>query len=153
MSADLQLLAARIQVAHARGERLDLDEAMVSRLPEFEAQQRAMRDAPPRFLSELDRDVRGKSTLMIGLTNVTFQLAQDGLAAGIEGLFAPDSVVMVGGGGKGIVLPPDFEDIIARFAGVPAIDVFYGMSELNTFSRRCERGGYHVAPTSVLYLL
>jgi hypothetical protein len=153
MSADLQLLAARLRMARARGERLEVDESLLARRREFEAQQREMRDAVPRFLAQLDSDVRGKPVVLLGLSNVTFQLAQAGIEAGIEGLFAPYSVVMVGGGGKGVVLPPDFEDIIARFAGVPAIDNLYGMSEINAVNWRCEKGRYHIAPTTVLYML
>ena len=153
MSADLQLLAARVRAAQARGERLDLDESLVLRQAEFEAQQRELRDAVPRYLAELDSEVRGKSAFVCGLSNVTFQLAQAGIAAGIEDLFAPDTVVTVGGGGKGIALPPDFEEIIARFTGVAAIDVIYGMSEVNAANRRCERGRYHIVPTAVLYVL
>jgi hypothetical protein len=153
MSADLQLLAARLRLARARGERLDVDESLLARRPEFEAQQREMRDALPRLLAQLDSDVRGKPVVLLGLSNVTFQLAHAGIEAGIEGLFAPDSSVTVGGGGKGVVLPPEFEEIIARFAGVPAIDNLYGMSEINSVNRRCAHGRYHIAPTTVLYML
>jgi hypothetical protein len=153
MSADLQLFAARLRAAQARGERVNVDGSLLARRSEFEAQQREMRDAVPRFLGELDSEVRGKPVILLGLTNVTLQLAQAGIEAGIEGLFAPESQVAVGGGGKGIVLPPDFEDIIARFAGVPAIDNVYGMSEVNAANRRCSQGRYHIAPTTVLYML
>ena len=153
MSADLLLLAGRLRAAQARGERLDVDEPLLARRAEFEAEQREMRYSVPRFLAELDAHVRGKFVFLLGLTNITFQLAQAGIEAGIEGLFAPDSVVQVGGGGKGIVLPADFEEVIGRFAGVPAIDNVYGMSEVNATHRRCERGRYHIAPTAVLYVL
>jgi hypothetical protein len=153
MSADLLLLAARLRAAQVRGERLDVDESLLTRRPEFEAQQREIREAVPRFLAELDAHVRGNSVFLHGLANVTFQLAQAGIETGIEGLFAPDSVVTVGGGGKGVVLPPEFEEVIARFAGVAAIDNVYGMSEVNASHRRCERGRYHIAPTAVLYVL
>ncbi|HYZ30261.1 MAG TPA: hypothetical protein VE570_14460 [Thermoleophilaceae bacterium] len=153
MSADLQLFAARLKLAQARGERLDVDESLLARRAEFETQQREMRDAVPRFLAELDSQVRDKSVFMLGVTNVTLELAQAGIAAGIEGLFARESRVMIGGGAKGVVLPPDFEQIIARFTGVPAVENVYGMSEVNAANRRCVQGRYHIAPTTVLYML
>ena len=153
MSADLQLFAARLKLAEARGERPDVDESLLARSDEFEAQQREMRNALPRFLAELDTEVRGKPVLVLGLTNVTLQLAQAGIDAGIEALFAPESRVVVGGGGKGVALPPDFEGIIGRFAGVPAVENTYGMSELGSANRRCVQGRYHIAPTTILYML
>jgi len=153
MSADLQLLAARVRIAQARGERLDVDEALRARLPEFEAQQREMREAVPRFLHELDTNVRGKRVFLVGLSNIMFGLAEAGIAAGIEDLFAPDSIVIVGGGGKGTTLPPDYEQVIERFTGAPSLGSGYSMSELNSANQRCEQGDYHIWPTSIFYVL
>jgi hypothetical protein len=63
-----------------------------------------------------------------------------------DGGFHPQSIVMAGGGVKGIALPPDYKAQVDRFYGNVIRPGAYGMTELAQLMPRCEAGRYHRAP-------
>jgi hypothetical protein len=63
-----------------------------------------------------------------------------------DGDFHPQSIVMAGGGVKGIALPPDYKEQVDRFYGPVLRPGAYGMTELAQLMPRCEAGRYHRAP-------
>jgi len=63
-----------------------------------------------------------------------------------DGDFHPKSIVMAGGGVKGIALPPDYKAQVDRFYGAVVRPGAYGMTELAQLMPRCEAGRYHRAP-------
>ena len=87
-----------------------------------------------RFLQEKLRELAGQRVFVMGAYNLLYELATEGLGRGLEAVFAPGSVVASGGGAKGIVLPPDWQEPVLRFFGVDHLSMGYGMSEE---SRRC----------------
>jgi hypothetical protein len=82
-----------------------------------------------------------------------YQVAQQGLKHGIRAQFAPGSVVMGGGGAKGMPLAADTEAVICEFFGTERMTQCYGMTELNSFSVLCEHDHYHVLPWTTVFLL
>jgi hypothetical protein len=94
-------------------------------------------------------DNRDKKLLMVGMFATLFKVAETLQSMGYGGKdFHAENSLMVGGGLKGAVLPPDYrERILAAFNIAPKrVYHFYSMQELNTHMPRCEEGQYHVPP-------
>lgn len=70
-----------------------------------------------------------------------------------DGDFHPDCVVNAGGGVKGIALPDDYKEQVARFFGPAIRPGAYGMTELAQVMPRCEAGRYHRAPGLIWLIL
>jgi hypothetical protein len=70
-----------------------------------------------------------------------------------EGGFHPDSIYLGSGGTKGLALPDDYQEQVARFFGGARRYRGYGMSETSTHSPVCEDGRFHVPPWLTLFVL
>ncbi len=155
LSADMMLLATRRRVAAAKGQldQLVIDPELESRHDEFAAQQRDMPRHVAEFFDAMRTRLAGKRVFMLGTSNLLYTLAQDGLKRGLRNVFAPDSVIITGGGGKGIVLPPDWQDVAKEFLGVSRLHNNYGMSELMGQYPSCTNGHHHGTPGLIPYIL
>ena len=61
--------------------------------------------------------------------------------------FAPDSVVIIGGGMKAYKdAPVDWQDRILSFLGAQRLNAQYGMSEISAQAPQCREGFYHFLP-------
>ncbi len=155
ISSDLMWLAGRLRKAEARGDlsRLDVPENLLARRGELEAMQR---EAPARqaaFIQEMVDQLKGQKVFAMGTTPMFYQIAQAGLEAGVRQVFSPDSVVMGGGGAKGMVLPENVNEVILEFFGARKMCASYGMTELNTFFVSCEHNHYHFVPWVTPFVL
>jgi hypothetical protein len=153
-SADLTWLAARLRAAQAKGDhsRIDVPETLLARRAEWE---RIVADTPARqsaFIREQVPELRGQRVFALGITTLFHEIARSGLEAGVRAEFAPNSVVMAGGGGKGTVLPDDADDVIRAFFGVELRGA-YGMTELNFYLITCEHERLHIPPWVTILLL
>lgn len=70
-----------------------------------------------------------------------------------DGEFHPQTVIGAGGGVKGISLPPDYKEQVARFYGKVIRPAAYGMTEMMQLMPRCEAGRYHRAPGLIMLVL
>ena len=154
LSADLLLLGARLKAAAAGG-RADLgaDPGLAARRGEFEALQRDMPAQVARFFADMRNRLAGQRVFVLATSNMLYTMARDGLAQGISGVFAADSVVITGGGGKGLELPADWRDTVRRFLGAGSVHDCYGMSEMAGQFIACEHGHYHAVPWIVPFVL
>lgn len=155
LSADLMSLSGRIRVAQAKGE---LDKIQLTA---------GMREALRRYLEEMERrpletdafmqqmmtQLKGERVLLTSQTSYLVQAAQDGIARGIRGVFARDSIGAVGGGGKGVVLPDNWEKLISEFSGIPTWRLSYGMTEITGNLPLCSEGYYHAAAYHIPFVL
>ena len=153
-SADLTWLAARLRAAQAKGDtsRIDVPETLLARRAEWE---RIVADTPTRqaaFIREKVPEMRGQRVFALGLTNLFYDIARSGLNAGVRAEFAPNSVVMAGGGGKGSVLPDDADEVIRSFFGVELRGA-YGMTEQNFYLVTCGHERLHIPPWVTVLLL
>lgn len=155
MSADVMFLAARLRRAQARGEMdtLVVSPVLKARRAEFEELQKNLSQSLAKLFEDMLVKLKGKRVMLIGQTLAILDFARNGLAAGMENVFAPGSIVQTGGGQKGQMLPEDWEDTIRRFTGVPRIAHTYGMTELNMVCYRCDNGRYHIPPWVIPYIL
>lgn len=154
-SADLMWLAARLRAAQAKGDagRIDVPENLLARRGEWEKLQAEMPGLQSAFIREMVPQLAGERVLALGITGMFYEIARNGLDAGTRAAFAPGSVVTGGGGGKGVVLPDDAEEVICRFFGVERLRDSYGMTEQNFYLNSCEHDRFHLPPWVVLLLL
>lgn len=80
-------------------------------------------------------------------------MALAALASGMEGLFAPDSLVTTGGGTKGRGIADDWEEKVKRFVGVDRLQHIYAMTEQTGINKLCENDRYHFEPWIVPFVL
>lgn len=155
LSSDGMLFAARLALARSRGEDQDLEinPALVARRQHFLREQQEMAEDIPRFITALAGQLQGKRVWLFGTWNVLYRIARAALDEGLEGVFAPDSLVTAGGGAKGRVLPDDWEQTVMRFAGVARLQHAYAMTESTGVSKLCEFDRYHYEPWIVPFVL
>ena len=154
-SADLMYLAARIRAAQAKGDagRVDVPDNILSRREEWQRLQDEMPQLQSDFIRKMVPQLAGERVMAMGITGMFYEIARSGLDAGARADFAPGSVVVGGGGGKGIVLPPDAEDVICKFFGVERLRDSFGMTEQNFYTNSCEHDRFHVPPWVAVLLL
>jgi hypothetical protein len=155
IDTDLMFLASKMRAAASRGEldRLVIDPALAARKDEFIAMQaRQPRDLDV-FFTMLSEKLRGRRVFMIGSYNIMYDVARAGLDRGVKKVFSRDSVILTGGGLKGVSLPADYMDVIGEFLGVDRIQEGYGFSEQSAFHWACAQGRYHVQPWVIPFIL
>ncbi|MCB2061295.1 MAG: hypothetical protein R3E09_03445 [Novosphingobium sp.] len=154
-SADLMYLAARVKAAQGKGDasRIDVPDAILARRGEWEKLQQEMPQLQSEFIRGMVPKLEGERVLALGITVMFYEIAKAGLEAGGRANFASGSAVVGGGGGKGVKLPDNVDDIICDFFGVDSVRGSYGMSEQNFYCNSCEVGHYHVHPWVAVLLL
>jgi hypothetical protein len=155
VSTDLMFLGSKLRAAAARGDldRIEIDPDLLARKAEFEALQARMPDDMAAFLQDKLRELAGHRVFVMGSYNLLYELATEGIARGVDGVFAPDSVVASGGGAKGLVVPDNWQEPVLQFFGVDSVKMGYGMSEVSAMHMMCEQGRYHVQPWIIPYVL
>jgi hypothetical protein len=163
---DVMYLAARLHAAQARGDsRADVPASLLERRSEIEATERERPVRAAAWMETLTSKLDGERVFIMGPAPLIYDVAVAGLAEGRTCNFAANSSVQPGmhrhgehgvapAGGKGIVLPDDWEDVIERFLNFPGeYGYFYGFSEQTALSVRCEEGRMHLPPWSVPLIL
>jgi hypothetical protein len=128
----------------------------VAELQRSRAQQAEVRDDMAALVGKII-DGRREPAIYWGTPAQWWDVTQMARERGVaDGEFHPDSVVMIGGGLKGVQLPPDFEEQILGFLGLDATRVHrgYGMAELATpMFTACIESRYHLPPWIVPMIL
>ncbi|TAL04266.1 MAG: hypothetical protein EPO08_01795 [Rhodospirillaceae bacterium] len=155
ISSDLMWLAARLRAAAAKGDvtRVDVPEVLLARRAELE---RMQKDAPGQqsaFIARVAKELTGKRVFAMGTSPMFYDVARRGLAEGARNKFGPGSILMGGGGHKGMVMPEGWQNDCLEFFGLERMLMGYGMTEMNSFSITCEHGHYHLLPWVTLFIL
>jgi hypothetical protein len=155
LSADLLSLGGRLSAANAKGDlgRAQIAPVLLARQAEFIEEQKQAPARRAAFYDAIAEQLRGKKVLLSANWSMLYEMAEQGRTRGLNRVFSPDSLVMVAGGTKGKVLPPDFRRQSMDFLGVETIAEGYGMSELTGLMPKCGAGKYHLKPWLVGYLL
>lgn len=155
-SADLMYLAARLRAAAVKGDvsRVDVPTALLGRRPELEAMQQAKEAAKSPYIDRICHDLDGKRAYIAGFPAVLYDIAIRGLKEGKKCRLEAKSVIGSGGGGKGVMIPDDWEEKCREFFGVSEIQQSYGMAEqAASCAVTCNHGRYHIQPWTIPYLL
>jgi len=153
-SADLISLVGRIRVAQARGNlgQLRLSEKTRVALKRFLEEQQQRPQQMADFFGRMVNELRGQRVFMTLQATFLFQGSRAGLSQGMRGVFAPDSLCLTGGAGKGVAMAPNWLELRREFTGMN-IKLAYAMTELIGSMPRCPRGNYHPVPYHVPFLL
>lgn len=155
LSSDVLLLSSRIRVASARGEldSLEIRPDLLARREEFVELEANREENLSKFFDHLGVALKGKKIFMQATPGMLYQTAEAGLQRGFRNVFAPDSIIVAGGGAKGVPLPLDWVDIVREYTGADRVIQLYGMSELLTFNPICEHDHYHILPGTIPFIL
>lgn len=155
LSTDLMWLAGRLRAAAAKGDvtKIDVPESLLARRAELEEMQKNNPAYQTAWIRKMVDELKGQRVFAMGTTHIFYDVARRALDEGVRGVLTPDSVVMGGGGAKGMELPENVDEIILEFFGVPRMVKGYGMTELNSFSMTCEHQHYHFLPWLVAFVL
>ncbi len=154
LSPDVLSLAGRAAAAGARGalDQLDIHPELLRRFKDTQAKAGEAGARQARFFEEIFANYRGRRVLMGNAVPQLYQMAVDLRDRGVEKMFADDSMVISGGGLKGLDIPADWREIVERALGAKLL-LQYGMSELCVSAPMCPLGNYHVPPYMILYVL
>jgi hypothetical protein len=155
LSSDVMYLAGRLREATAKGavRQLNPDPALLARKEEFDTLLTTMPQLLQEFLDRVSTELADRRIFTVAVWHTVHNLALAGLAAGRRRVFAPDSVLALGGGAKGMVQPDGWEDDVVEFFGAKRIRPGYGMSEITLAARECEHGRYHFNPWLIPFVL
>ena len=132
--------------------------AMPSEIAAFERETAARQEANAQRLDELMDALiehRHEPMYVVGFWAQYWLIVERARARGVAaGEFHPDTVITGGGGTKGAVMPPDYEEQILDFFGISSDHVTggYGMSEVSTALGEVD-GRYRPAPWVIPLLL
>ncbi|BDB44205.1 MULTISPECIES: hypothetical protein [Mycobacterium] len=155
LSSDVMYLAGRLRDATAKGtvRQLNPDPTLLARKEEFDTLLSAMPQLLLEFLDRVTTELAGRRIFTVAVWHTVHNLALAGLAAGRRDVFAPDSVLALGGGAKGMVQPDGWEDDVVEFFGAKRIRPGYGMSEITLAARECDHGRFHFNPWLIPFVL
>ena len=131
---------------------------MPSEIAAFERETAAKQEANAQRLDELMDALiehRHEPMYVVGFWAQYWLIVERARARGVAaGEFHPDTVITGGGGTKGAVMPPDYEEQILGFFGISSDHVTggYGMSEVSTALGEVD-GRYRPAPWVIPLLL
>lgn len=143
------------EVSHAAAMRKKMAEgsATPQEIAAFEAEtaaKAAKGSEDMRVLIDQILDRRHEPLMITGLWAQQMMILQRAKERGIpDGDFHPQTIVQGGGGIKGVALPPDYKEQVARFYGDVIRSGAYGMTEMASLMPRCDAGRYHHAPTLI----
>ena len=153
-SADVMYLAGRMAAAEARGEspKVAIPGGLQGRIGELKKLKADTAKAKATYLVELTTNLAGAR--VAGLSAWTFfhELATMAAEIGVKCQFAPRSCIVSGGGGKGVVVPDNWQQFIEDFFGLP-LRMAYSMSETVTLQTACDKGRIHLKPWVIPYVL
>lgn len=155
VSADIVSLSGRIRLAQAKGDlsSITLTEPLRIALKAYLAELERRPEELAAFFDKAARELQGQRVLMIGQANFLMRAVNKGLADGQSQIFAPGSFGITGGGGKDVVLAPNWLELATDYTGISHWRLNYAMSEIIGCMPRCDHGHYHVPPYYIALLL
>lgn len=155
LSADALSLGGRLTAAAAKGELGDvaLSPRLRERRDEFVAAQARAAEDTREFFAALPGRLGGRRIQFLASVGQLYDMAVEGRGNGLEAVFAPDSLIVMGGGSKGRDLPDGWLATICRFLGVPNLRDGFGMTEMTMSMRACPHDHYHLPPVYIPFIL
>lgn len=155
LSADIASLGGRIKAAEARGElgQLEISPELIAKRDEFIEREKVKQQRTKAFYAEAVEHFGGRPIYMCAVWTMLYDAMSEAKAQGYSGIFGRDSVLITGGGNKGVELPEGWKEMIYEVTGFKRAYELYGMSEMTTPFVQCEHGNYHIPPTIIPFVL
>ncbi|MET0379474.1 MAG: hypothetical protein ABW049_10840 [Spongiibacteraceae bacterium] len=154
MSADVVSLSGRVAGAQAKGEldRLKISDALLQKYKESIALRASQSEKEKHFLDRVIANCQGQDVIMLGVVSLMLEWVRMARERGLDKLFGANSLLLSGGGAKGLKLPDDWREQITQTLGVEP-NISYGMSECITQLPSCSAGNYHSTPYIIAFVL
>ena len=152
ISADELQLASKLRKAESLGEELLLMEREKQVAALVAERNRALPDRLNAFVENVVRKLAGQKVVMFGFWTQIFELAVACRDRGIKADWAPDSLIVTGGGTKGFTFPDGWRGVIDEVFPYHLRQV-YGMSESTASAIGCSQGRMHPLPWGVKLVL
>jgi hypothetical protein len=156
LSSDLLSLAARLQEADDQGEldKLDIDPKILEERTRLIERSSHREEDMQKWFFNLAEEYRGQRVRIQGSSADLVRVAMKGRELGVDCQFAPDSLLLGGGGLKGLKdAPADWEQFLRETFGIEQTRMVYSMSESLGMAPRCEHGFYHFFPYTLPIVL
>lgn len=156
VSSDLMSLAGRLQAAEEKGEldKLHIDPKILEARKDLVAKGRTKDEDLAAWFANLAQKFRGQQVLIGGTFSELYKLAEAGLKSGAKCEFAPNSILIGGGGMKGAKdVPSNWKDIVEEYFGIGKMVGLYSMSEIMACAPLCSAGNFHYPPYAITYVL
>jgi hypothetical protein len=155
LSADFLSLAMRMKYAQDRGDLKTMDtiQAIFKTKGALLTMKARKASVTRTFFEKMVKDYRGQRVFLMASATDLLNVATQGLKDGRLRVFAPNSLLLTGGGFKGQKEIADWKDILKKFYGVDQVFMSYGMTELNAYHPACPKGHYHLFPWNVALVL
>jgi len=154
---DRPLLITEVSKTAAMRKRIADGVATPDEIREYEASQAEIAKASGREIAVLIDtllDRRHEPLIIWALWAQQLMIRQRAHERGIpDGDFHPDTVVMAGGGIKGMSLPTDYREKVKSFYGKVFHLGVYGMTEMAQQNPQCPAKRFHVPPGLILLML
>jgi hypothetical protein len=154
---DEPLRIGEISRAAALRTRMAEGAATPGEIAAFEEEARAKAERMSAALDAMTENILARRHEPIYLTGLWAQhmtIIERARKLGVpDGDFNPQSVVSAGGGVKGVTLPPDYKEQVAKFYGDVIRPTAYGMTEMAQMMPRCDKHRYHQPPGLIWLLL
>ena len=128
-----------------------LSPKLLARRDEFLKEAKGLPGRMEDFLDAIAK-LKGERVILLGLAGQYYDLAVAGGKRGMDHMFAPDSLISMGGGNKNRALAEGWQQKLFDFLGRTIRDA-YGMSEIMAGTRKCLHDHYHIQPWVILYLV
>jgi hypothetical protein len=149
ISADLLSLMGRFRIAEEKGQldRLQIDPRLLEQRAALIAASARRNVDFENWFTKLAHEYQGRRVRIGGLHSDLVRLTMKAQERGFKCDFAPNSIVVAGGGLKGYKdAPTDWERRVTEFLGVDRICSSYGMSEIMGTAPFCQLGFFHFLP-------
>jgi hypothetical protein len=154
---DEPLKVSEISYVAALRKRMAEGTAGPEEIAQFEARAAGKAQENRARLHALAREIlahRHEPIFVLGLWAQYMTLIELARTQGVpDADFHPQSIIKAGGGVKGVVLPPDYKEQVARFVGNVHRPGNYGMTEMASMTARCEAARYHAPPGLIMLIL
>lgn len=155
LSSDVMYLAGRLRAARANGrmDAIHIDPILLKRKEEFDAQTARAGEQLAAFFDTVLSELAGKRILILSTWNLVHGMARAGLDRGMQSQFSSDSIVISGGGAKGMTPPENWKDDVVAFIGNDRVRGGYSMSEIALAGFSCEYDHHHLNPWIIPFVL
>jgi hypothetical protein len=155
ISSDVMYLAGRILNAKARGQidSLEIDPGLLAKKEKYDRLNAEMPQHLRAFFANISKILAGERVFITATWNLLDEISKAGLERGMRGVFASDSMIVSGGGAKGMTPPADWKERTLEFTGAKRICGAYGMSEIIVNAMKCDHDRYHLNPWCIPFVL